>query len=99
MTREVMMTTRIGRASVVYTVSAKDGGIWCEVWRREVPFGSTDRYYAGGPAFVEAAREQEAWAVARHIRLTGETAPALAEDAPAQDTPAEDRETAARSRP
>lgn len=57
---EVMMTTRISKAEVVYTVSTTTvAGTWGEVWRNVVPFGLTHRYVAGGPAFIEAARQQE----------------------------------------
>lgn len=59
------MMTYIYLDCVLYTVidGNPDGGDFStarEVWHKEVPFGKTFRYRAGGPAFAEAAREQEA---------------------------------------
>ena len=52
----VMMLTEIGEESIVYTVSTDSGESL--VWRKEVPFGMSERFHAGGAAFVAAAREQ-----------------------------------------
>jgi hypothetical protein len=61
----VTMVTLIDTDSVLYTVHTGDPLMGDfdhngrEVWRKEVPFGYGDRFRPGGPAFVEAAREQE----------------------------------------
>lgn len=60
----VTMVTQIDEDSVLYTVCTGDPllgdhGDSREVWRKEVPFGMRERFRAGGPAFIEAAREQE----------------------------------------
>jgi hypothetical protein len=67
----VTMHTEISRTEVDYAVVI--GSPECSmsartartIWHRTVTFGATDRYCAGGAAFVEAARMQEtvAWAV------------------------------------
>jgi hypothetical protein len=62
------MHTEITRTEVVYEVivgyPVDDTGSTRYIWRRVVTFGATDRTVAGGAAFVEAARTQEAvaWA-------------------------------------
>lgn len=60
----VTMVTLIDTDSVLYTVHTGDPlmgdfGDGREVWRKEVPFGMRERFRPSGPAFVEAAREQE----------------------------------------
>jgi len=60
----ITMTTVIRHESVTYAVHTGDAlagefGDSREVWRKEVPFGSAERFHAGGAAFVEAARKQQ----------------------------------------
>lgn len=66
----VQMHTEVSRTDVTYDVvigdpsdSMSTRGARC-IWRRVVTFGHTDRHVAGGAAFVEAARMQDAvaWA-------------------------------------
>ena len=63
----VTMRTEISRTEVVYEVVVGDRmdsrGARC-IWHRVVSFGESRRHCAGGAAFVEAARAQEAvaWA-------------------------------------
>lgn len=66
----VQMHTEISRADVTYSVCVGDPSDSMSprsarcIWHRVVVFGHTDRTVAGGAAFVEAARTQEAvaWA-------------------------------------
>ncbi len=63
----VSMTTTIDRTETTYEVHIgfdDDRSRGRTIWHRTVYFGSTDRHCAGGGAFVEAARLQEAvaWA-------------------------------------
>jgi hypothetical protein len=66
----VRMHTVVSRLDVTYDVLIGEAGdpgcvdsARC-IWHRVVTFGATDRTVAGGAAFVEAARTQEAvaWA-------------------------------------
>ena len=63
----VRMHTELSRTDVFYDVTIgdpSDGMPARCIWQRIVVFGHTDRTVAGGAAFVEAARLQEAvaWA-------------------------------------
>lgn len=66
----VQMHTEISRTEVAYSVTVGDPSDSMSprtprvIWHRTVVFGHTDRTVAGGAAFVEAARMQEAvaWA-------------------------------------
>lgn len=66
----VQMHTEISRTDVRYDVTIGDSSNHMTprtarcIWHRVVTFGHTDRTVAGGTAFIEAARMQEAvaWA-------------------------------------
>lgn len=74
-TGPVQMITGIDHTEITYEVvvgdlDAGDRGKARTVWHRTVTFGHDDRHHAGGAAFVEAAREQDAvaWALVTLIR-------------------------------
>lgn len=61
----VQMITELTRTDVTYDVvigEPNDGGRM--IWHAVVTFGADDRHHAGGAAFVQAARTQEAVAQA-----------------------------------
>jgi hypothetical protein len=60
----VKMTTDHDKHGVHYGVLV-DGH---RRWYKYVRFGRSPRYHAGGPAFVEASREQEEFARAASLR-------------------------------
>lgn len=73
----VVMLTHLRDAEVVYEVIVgtpihdADRGDVRTAWSKTVAFGATDRTVAGGMAFREAAREQEAvaWELFHAARL------------------------------
>jgi hypothetical protein len=62
----VQMHTELSRTDVTYDVTIGDPSDSMSprtarcIWHRTVNFGATDRHCAGGAAFVEVARQQEA---------------------------------------
>ena len=71
----IRMHAEISRTEIVYDVvigsPSTDGApssARC-IWQRSVKFGANGRHVAGGAAFVEAARQQEAIAWATHELL------------------------------
>jgi hypothetical protein len=69
----VRMVTEIGNDDITFTVEVGDRQDQRHVWKRIVFFSLDDRRHAGGPDFVEAAREQEriAWRYAHAARIVG----------------------------